>query len=302
MSDAPDRRELLDPAVLARLSGLEVRVRTIVEGYFAGLHRSPRQGFSVEFAEHREYTPGDDLRYLDWKVLGKRDRFYLKQFEEETNFACELLVDASESMAYRSAEAPLSKWEYASLLAASLAWLILQQQDAVGLATFDETIRSFLRPSGQASQLRQILQTLETCRPTGTSRVATGLHALAERTPRRSLVVLISDLFDDIDTTGAALRHLCFRGHDVGVLHVIDPAERTFPFSEATEFVGLEQAGSESVEPQQLQSAYRAEFEDFLRRTSALCRDLGVDYRLAPTDESPVQVLWQFLSRRRKAR
>lgn len=302
MSSALPRTDPLDPALLARLSGLELRARTIVEGHLAGLHRSPRQGFSVEFAEHREYTPGDDLRYLDWKVFGKRDRFYLKQFEEETNFACQLVVDASESMAYRSSPAPLSKWEYASCLAAALAWLVLRQQDAVGLVTIDAEIRRTIRPSGQAAHLKQILQTLEQTHPQDQSRLGAVLHDLAERIPRRSLVLLVSDLFDDPQAVGQGLRHLRFRGHDVGVLHVIDPAEQDFPFGEATEFVGLEGTGTEAVEPQHLQSAYRAEFDAFLRRTAAQCRDLGVDYRLVRTDEPPDRALWQFLVQRRRTR
>jgi uncharacterized protein (DUF58 family) len=300
-TDAPGR-DPLDPALLARLSGLELRARTIVEGHLAGLHRSPRQGFSVEFAEHREYTPGDDLRYLDWKVFGKRDRFYLKQFEEETNFACQLVVDASESMAYRSSLAALSKWEYASCLAAALAWLVLRQQDAVGLVAVDAEIRRTVRPSGQAAHLKQILQTLEQMQPAHESRLGAVLHELAERIPRRSLVLLVSDLFDDPDAVSQGLRHLRFRGHDVGVLHVIDPAEQDFPFGEATEFVGLEGLGTEAVEPQQLQAAYRAEFDAFLRRAAAQCRDLGVDYRLVRTDEPPDRALWQFLVQRRRTR
>jgi uncharacterized protein (DUF58 family) len=292
----------LDPAVIARLSGLELRARTIVEGHLTGLHRSPRQGFSVEFAEHREYTPGDDLRYLDWKVYGKRDRYYLKQFEEETNFACQLVVDASESMTYRSAASALSKWEYASCLAASLAWLVLRQQDAVGLTTFDETVRENLRPSGQAAHLKQIVRVLESARPSGKSQVGTVLHDLAERIPRRGLVILLSDLFDEPESVRQGLRHLDFRGHDVAVLHVIDRAEEDFPFVEATEFDGLEGAGSESVEPQGVGGAYRAEFARFLRETAAACRELQVDYHLVHTDEPPDRVLSRLLAERRSRR
>jgi uncharacterized protein (DUF58 family) len=293
---------LLDPAALARLSGLELRARTIVEGHLSGLHRSPRQGFSVEFAEHREYTPGDDLRYLDWKVYGKRDRYYLKQFEEETNFACHLLVDASESMAYRSHAAPLSKWEYASCLAASLAWIILKQQDAVGLVTFDERSRETLRPSGQASHLKQLIGALERTEPSGKSGVATALHELAERIPRRGLVLLVSDLFDDPEEVQSGLRHLGFRGHDVGVLHVIDPQEQDFSFEEPTEFMGLEASGSEAVEPKNLRGAYRAEFDGFLKQTSAACRDLQVSYQLVRTDVAPADALFRFLTGRAKSR
>lgn len=297
-----ERRTLLDPAQLARLASLELRARTIVEGHLAGLHRSPRQGFSVEFAEHREYTPGDDLRYLDWKVYGKRDRYYLKQFEEETNFACHLVVDASESMAYRSAEAALSKWDYAATLAAALAWLVLRQQDAVGLTVFDSVVRAALPPSGQASHLKQILTLLEQQQPAGTSQLGCVLHELAERIPRRGLVLVISDLFDEPADVLQGLKHLRFRGHDVGVLQVIDPAEQEFPFVDATEFDGLEGTGIESVAPRSIQSAYRSEFDRFLRQTSAHCRDLGADYRLFRSDEPPERALFQFLAERRAQR
>lgn len=295
-------RPLLDPAVLARLSGLELRARTIVEGHLVGLHRSPRQGFSVEFAEHREYTPGDDLRYLDWKVFGKRDRFYLKQFEEETNFACHLLVDASESMAYRSPGASLSKWEYASCLAASLAWLVLRQQDACGLTTFADSIRAALKPSGQAAQLKQVIQTLEGTEPAGTSQLAGILHGFADRVSLRGVVLLISDLLDDPAAVAQGLRHLKFRGHDVGVLHVIDPAEQDFPFADAMEFEGLEGTGAESVEARQLSEAYREEFARFLRETAIHCRDLGIEYQLIRTDQPPDDALLRFLTARRAAR
>ena len=275
-----DRRPLPDPEQLARLAGLELRARTIVEGHLAGLHRSPRRGFSVEFAEHREYTPGDDLRYLDWKVYGKRDRYYLKQYEEETNFACHLVVDASESMAYRSAGQALSKWDYVATLAAALAWLVLRQQDAVGLTVFDAAVRASLPPSGQASHLKPLLALLEQQRPAGTSQLGAVLHELAERIPHRGVVLVLSDLFDAPHEVLQGLRHLRFRGHDVGVLQVIDPAEQEFPFTEATEFEGLEGLGGESVAPRSIAAAYRGEFEHFLRETSARCRDLGADYRL----------------------
>lgn len=289
----------LDPAVVARLSGLELRARTIVEGHLVGLHRSPRRGFSVEFAEHRSYSPGDDLRYLDWKLYGKRDRHYLKQFEEETNFACHLLVDCSESMAYRSEKSSLSKFGYAATLAASLAWLVLHQQDAVGLTLLAESPGTTLQPSGQASQLKQVLHALAAASAAGASRIGPALDAVAERIPRRGLIVLISDLFDDIESVRHGLKHLVFQGHDVSVLQVIDPAEQDFPFEEATAFDGLEGAGEVSVEPRQIAGAYREEFGKFLRITSALCRDLEIDYHLARTDAPAGEVLQRLLSDRR---
>ena len=191
--------QYLDPAILSRLQGLALRARLVVEGYVAGVHRSPFHGFSIEFAEHREYTPGDDLRYLDWKVLARSDKYCLKQFEEETNLVCNLLLDTSESMSYQSAPAPMSKLEYAKCAAASLAYLILQQQDSVGLVTFDREIRALVRPSGNPSHLKEILHVLE--RSAGERKTAAGpiLHELAERFRKRGIVIIFSDLLDDVE-------------------------------------------------------------------------------------------------------
>ncbi len=213
----------LDPQTLAKLQGLELRARLIVEGYVAGVHRSPYHGFSIEFAEHREYVPGDDLRYVDWKVFGKTDKFYLKQYEEETNLVGYLLLDTSESMRYQSDDAPLSKLEYAQCVAASLAYLVLQQQDSVGLATFDNEIRSLVRPSSNPSHLKQLLHVMEHTQPQRKTRTGPIFHDLAERLKRRGLVLILSDLFDDVPSMLAGLKHFRHRRHDVVVLHVARP-------------------------------------------------------------------------------
>lgn len=196
----------LDPQVLARLEGLQVRARRIVEGYVTGVHRSPYRGFSIEFAEHREYAPGDDLRYLDWKVFGRTDKFYLKQFEEETNLVCSLLLDTSESMRYQSALAPMSKLEYAQCASAALAYLILQQQDSVGLVTFDREIRSLIRPSGNPSRLKEILQVMQNSPAERKTAIGPIFHDLAERFKRRGIVIVLSDLFDDVEAMMTGLR------------------------------------------------------------------------------------------------
>ena len=226
-----------------RLHGLELRARRIVEGYVAGLHRSPYHGFSNEFAEHREYAPGDDLRYVDWKVFGKSDRFYLKQFEEETNLLCYLLLDTSESMQYQGPHAPLSKFAYAQCAAAALAYLVLHQRDAVGLVTFDQEIRQLIRPSSNPTQLKQLLHVMEEATAARKTRTGPIFHDLAERLGRRGIVVILSDLFDDVESMLAGLKHLRHRRHDVIVLHVLDPAEIDFPFQQVTMFKGLEALG-----------------------------------------------------------
>src|SRR4051812_37468601 len=184
---------LLEPQTLAQLQGLELRARKIVEGYVAGLHRSPYRGFSNEFAEHREYAPGDDLRYVDWKVYGKSDRYYLKQFEEETNLLCYLLLDTSESMQYKGPQAALSKFEYAQSAAAALAYLVLHQRDAVGLITFDQEITQFIRPSSNATQLKQLVRVMEQSSAVRKTNTGPVFHDLAERISRRGIVVILSD-------------------------------------------------------------------------------------------------------------
>jgi uncharacterized protein (DUF58 family) len=301
----------LPPETLARLSGLELKARCLVDGYLSGLHRSPQRGFSVEFAEHREYVPGDDLRYVDWKVYGKRDRFYLKQFEAETNFVCHVLLDVSESMRYRSPAAAVSKLEYAKLAAAALAYLVLRQQDAVGLCTFAGAVEQSLAPSGQAASIKPIVHLLESipgasdpAAPRGAAAVGLerGLRELAERMHRRALVVILSDCFHELPVLLAALRRLRHGRHDVSVMQVIDPAEQDFPFDEPTLFHDLEAPQSEFVDPRTVRAAYRAEFDLFRRSLEAGCRDAGMDYLLLRTDEPVEAALSAYLVRRSRRR
>ena len=298
----------LTPKTVSQLAGLELKARQIVDGALSGLHRSPHRGFSVEFAEHREYVPGDDLRYVDWKVYGKRDRYYVKQFEQETNFVCELLLDVSPSMLYRSSPSVLTKLDYARHIAAALAYLVLRQQDAVGLMTFAGDLLQSIKPSGQAAHLKQIIHVLESLPGGDAPHSATArpdppdfdrpLHESAERIRPRSLVILLSDCFADPDSLTAALRHFRHRRHDLSVLHVVDPAETDFPFEEPTLFHDLESPQSEFVDPRGVQAAYRREFEEFRRRLQAITRDLGMDYALLRTDTPLEQALSSFLLRR----
>ncbi len=290
----------LDPRVLARLQGLELRARRVVEGYVAGLHRSPFHGFSVEFAEHREYTPGDDLRYVDWKVFGKTDKVYLKQYEEETNLISYLLLDVSESMRYQSPEAPMSKLEYGQCVAASLAYLVLHQRDSVGLVTFDNTVRNFIRPNSNPSQLKKLLQTIRDVVPDQKTRTGPIFHDLAERLTRRGIVIVISDLFDDVDKMLTGLKHFRHCRHDVIVLHILDRAEVEFPFRQTTMFKGFEDLGNVLTEPQNLRKAYRAEVDTFLNHVRSGCRSQQADYLQVYTDQPLDLVLSRFLATRRK--
>jgi uncharacterized protein (DUF58 family) len=297
---APTASPFLDPRTIARLQGLELRARRIVEGYVAGLHRSPYQGFSNEFAEHREYTPGDDLRYVDWKVFGKTDKVYLKQFEEETNLICYLLLDTSESMQYQGPGSPLSKLTYAQCAAASLAYLVLHQHDSIGLVTFDQEIRQLVRPSASPTQLKQLLGLMEKTTAARKTRTGPIFHDLAERLGRRGIVVVLSDLFDDVDSMLAGLKHFRHRRHDVIVLHVLDPAEIDFPFQQVTMFKGLEALGEVLTEPRSLRAAYQNEVRSFLRQVKTGCRAQQIDYLTVQTDQPLDAVLTAFLSARKK--
>jgi len=283
---------------LAKLSGLQLRARRIVEGYVAGLHRSPHHGFSIEFAEHREYAPGDDLRYLDWKVFGRTDKFYLKQYEDETNLVCHIVFDTSESMSFQSSEAALSKLDYARCMAASLAWLVLKQQDAIGLTTYDEQIRVELTPSNMAAHLQHVIRVLEDCTPQSKTNTGTVLRQLAERLRKRAVVVVISDFLGDSNALQAGLRALQRRRHDVLVLRVMDPAELSFPFDRPTRFEGMEQHADLVADPRSLRAAYLAELERHLTSVQRACRECGIDYRLVSTAEPLDRVLTSFLSQR----
>jgi len=291
---------LLDPHTLAQIEGLELRAQRIVEGYVAGLHRSPYQGFSNEFAEHREYAPGDDLRYVDWKVFGKTDKVYLKQYEEETNLICYLLLDTSESMQYQGPDAPLSKLAYAQSVAASLAYLVLHQRDSVGLATFDRQIRKLIRPSSSPKQLKHLLAAMEQVVAERKTETGPIFHDLAERFSRRGIVVVLSDLMDDVTPMLAGLKHFRHRRHDVIVVHLLDPAEVDFPFEQATLFKGLESQADVLVEPRSLRAAYRKEVEAFLKKIRTGCQAQQVDYLFAQTNQPPGQVLTKFLAARKK--
>jgi uncharacterized protein (DUF58 family) len=275
----PAARDLrfLDPAIIAKLGTMELKARTVVEGFLSGLHRSPYKGFSVEFAEYRQYMPGDDLSTLDWKVFARSDRHYVKKFEEETNLECHLLLDISASMAYRGA-APMSKMEYASVLAGSLAFLMNRQRDASGLIAFDDKIVFRLPASARRGHLHTILVALERLTAGSRSDLGRPLHQLAEALMRRSLVVLMSDLLDDPEPIIAGLKHLKFRGSDVIVFQVLDPNELTFPFHASARFTDVESADAITADPASVREAYLGELGRLTDRYERELRGAGVDY------------------------
>ncbi len=264
----------------------------------SGLHRSPYHGFSIEFAEHREYAPGDDLRHLDWKVFGRTDKYYLKQYEDETNLICYLVLDVSQSMQYRGSHSHLSKLEYAQCVASAVAWLVLKQQDAVGLVTFDDQIRANITPSSNATHLQPIMQAME---PAATgNKTATGpiFHELAERFRKRGVVLILSDLLDDVSTMMAGLKHFHHRRHDVILFHILDSAEVDFPFRAPTLFKGLEQYPDLLADPRSLRRAYLREFDRYQNEIRKGCRSQGMDYQVVRTDQPLDVTLSAFLAER----
>jgi uncharacterized protein (DUF58 family) len=292
------KSKYLDPQILARVGRLELQARHIVEGYLAGMHRSPFHGFAVEFAQHREYVPGDDIKHIDWKVFARNERYYLKQYEQDTNLVCWLLVDASESMKYGSAR--LTKYDFACTVAASLAYLILQQSDSVGLAAFDARVRKFLRPSGQPSQLNEVLASLVEGPGPESTRIGPVLHELAERIDRRGLLMLFSDLLDDPDEFLSGLKHLHYRRHDIVIFHVMDSAELDFPFQDPTLFRGMEQLPDLMTDPRSLRESYLEELHKHQDRLQRGCRQQNIDYVLLRTDADPGIALSSYLARRMK--
>ena len=272
----PNSGRYLLPEVIARLRGLDLRARMVVAGVLSGMHRSVYHGQSVEFAEHRPYVAGDDIRRIDWRLYGRKDRFFIKQYEEETNLRCNVLLDASRSMAYGSG--PLNKFDYAACLAAALAYLLVRQHDAVGLITFDHEVRRKLPATTGRPQLANVISLLEASQPAGSTNVKILFHQLAEELRRRSLVVLISDLLADTQDVLAGLEHICYSGHELVLLHVMDDDEWNFPFVENTLFEGLEEEQRLLADPQALRASYLEAVRDFCARVRAVCLKHRADY------------------------
>jgi uncharacterized protein (DUF58 family) len=288
----------LDPVALSRLKNMSLAARQVVEGYFAGMHKSPHKGFAIEFAEHREYVPGIDPRHIDWRVLGRRDKLYYKQYEEETSLRCYLLVDKSASMAYKSEKAAMTKLEYASYLAATISYLIAFQHDATGLFTFDTKVRERIPPRQGPGHLRLIMEKLEHNVAGGETTLSDTFHQLAETIKRRALVVILSDLFDDPEKLVGALKHFRHKKHEVLVLQILDPAELTFPFDDVTRIEDMENGREITSDPRAFRKAYLEELEKFLEVVRGGCRSAQIDYVVAPTDQPFDLFLGAYLARR----
>ncbi len=296
----------LDPAVASRLANMELKARLIVEGYIAGMHRSPYHGFSVEFAEYRQYMQGDNTRYIDWKVYGKTDRFYMKVFEQETNLRATIILDKSGSMGFTSVpqepgQTPrggVDKLTYGGLLGASLAYLMIHQQDAVGLCLFDEKVRALTPHRSVRKHLFYLLSTLSQIEPGETTRISPTLHYLAERVKRRGLVVLISDLMDRPEDVLMGLKHFRHRGHEVIVFHVLDPREMDLDYRDEVEFQDMETEKKIRVEPAFLKEQYAKNVKDWIRTLDRGCKSHQIDYNLLSTHTPFDQALTAYLNKR----
>jgi uncharacterized protein (DUF58 family) len=298
----PTRTVQFDPTSLARYGRLTLVARGLVEGFLSGVHKSPYKGFSVEFAEHRQYYPGDEIRHIDWRAFGKTDRYYIKEYEEETNLKAHLLVDASGSMRYKG-KGGQSKFHYAQYVAASLAYLMLHQRDAVGVATHDTKIRRLLPPKASSKHLLQVLKILEETEPGGETELAPLWHNLAAQFKRRGLVVILSDCFAEVPPLLRALRHFRHRRHEVLLFHVLAPEELDFPFKKWTQFRDLEAPGNKLlVDPQRLRKEYRENFARFCRELREACGQAQVDYHPMRTDQPVERALGIYLSRRQRQR
>ena len=291
---------LLDAETIAKLAGVKLRARAVMEGVLSGLHKSPHQGQSVEFAEHKEYAPGDELRHLDWKAYAKFDRFYVKRFEHETDLRAVMVVDASGSMGYGTG--PLSKLEVASALAGALCYLLVRQQDAAGLSVLSGGGFRDIPPRAAAGHLMALLGALDELQPGGGTQLHAAADHLAEGLPRRAMVVLFSDLFDDAPDALKRILQLRARKHDVAVFHILDPAELEFPFDDPTLFLSMEDDRRLEVNAREIRESYLEELGGFLAQTRALCAESDVDYQLVRTDEPLDAVLLRFLARRQGRR
>jgi uncharacterized protein (DUF58 family) len=281
----------LDPKILAKISRLDLKAKYVVEGFISGMHKSPYKGFSVEFAQHRGYVPGDDLKHLDWRVYGKNERLYIKQYEAETNLVTTILMDASRSMAYVSpnAKGASAKLEYAKLVVASLSYLVLGQSDAVAVGIFDEEIRDFIPRSTRKVHINRICASLSKIEPDNQTGVGRIMHTIAERVKRRGIIVVVSDLFDKVEDVLSGIQHLRHDGHEVVLLHLLDRDELTFPFEGMVQFKGLEVANQVLCHPRMVKKAYLEELHKFLTTVKGACTRNGVDYVQISTD-TPVDV------------
>lgn len=294
---ATSYRQYLQPETVSKLKGMELRARMVVEGFIAGMHKSPYHGFSVEFAEHRQYMPGDNIHDIDWRVYAKTDRYYIKQYEEETNLKGYLLLDCSASMRYRSDDR-VTKFDYAGMLSGALSYMMLRQRDAVGLVTFDQQLRRYIPPRSKSGHLHLLLQEIANQHPSDLTDISGALHEMAERIKRRGLVVIMSDLLDDADKIISGLKHFRYNKHEVIVFHILDPRERDLNFGGEAVFKDMETGEELTTSPYQIKRQYAKAVSEFSDQVAAACRQANIDYHLIDTSTPFDQAIWAFLSKR----
>jgi uncharacterized protein (DUF58 family) len=294
-----DYKSYLDPSFISKLKTLELKARLVVEGFMVGLHKSPYHGFSVEFTEHRPYMQGDNLKDVDWKVYGKTEKFFIKQYEEETNLRSYLLLDTSNSMKFFS-KGNISKLEYASTLVAALSFLMINQQDAVGVSLFSEKINKFLPPKAKRSYLQEILIALSSVTASDKTNTAASLNSIAEKINRRGLVIVVSDFFDEIESVLNALKHFRYKRNEVLVFQILDPLEMSFAFGKDAIFKDLETEDEITTQPYQIQKAYRDAMKEFTDKIKAECLNSKIDYYLMDTSQPYDKALLSYLQKRSK--
>jgi len=294
-----DYRKYLQPQIIAQLQNIELKARLVVEGFITGLHKSPYHGFSVEFAEHRQYRTGDEIRHLDWKVFARTNKYYVKQFEEETNLRSIIAVDSSASMKFAS-KGNITKYEYACYLAAALSYMLINQRDAVGLALYDTKINTYLRPSSRLSYIHEILKALASTTPANETGTSLALDVLAEKIKRRGLVCIISDFFDDYDSVINALNHFRHNKHDVIAMQILDPREVDFKFGNSATFKDMETNEEMITQPYQIQRIYSGAIKDFNRRLKKACLNNNIDYHLITTDQPFDKAMREYLAKRNR--
>ena len=297
MNKKSDVKKTLDPSLIAKLKTLEIKAKAVVEGFMAGYHKSPYHGFSVEFSQHRPYMQGDSIKNLDWKVFAKSERYYIKQYEEETNLIANIILDSSKSMDYKNL-GDITKFEYSRILAASFSYLLLKQQDAVGLAIYSDQLKSYLRPKSKRTYLKQILAELENVEPNSTTKTSQSINSIVENIRTRGLVIVISDFLDDPNEILTALKKFYYKKNEVIIFHVLDPIEKTFGFGKDSIFVDMETKEELRTQPIQIQQAYKEAMNDYLSTLKNGCQKYGFDYNLIDTKSSFDSALMSFFKKR----
>ena len=290
-------QDYLSSSIIKKIDNISLRAKLVVEGFIIGLHKSPYHGFSVEFSEHRPYGFGDEIKHIDWKLLAKTDKLYIKQFEEETNLKSYILFDKSLSMSY-SSDNSISKFEYAKTLSACLSYLMIRQQDAVGLTTFDDKIDVSIKPKSKTSHLNILLSTLHHSKVKGETEISPILHSLAESIKKRGLIILISDLMDNPKDVINGLRHFRYKGHEIIIFHILDAKEISFDFNQITNFIDLENNENLKTDPRHIRSAYKKAFKEFCNIYQSECSQNNIDYVQINTSDSLDKTLIEYLIKR----